>query len=222
MEKISKNSFANRCGGKLDFGLGSRNICLCIWPEELWAGSTNAGHVAGEPGAVCMVASGWLRCLVVEERVAFTVYTNERGCYPQFWISCFKAVFSLFSCYWVSGGTELLKDTFCLWTGSSQQCQCFVCTEHSDVWLSVGGSWCRALVTSPAAFLPLLICFEADEIIYRTPKCFRNNYGAKFLVLRDCLGSCDFGNMSVQNNCTVDLLIFNFHIFFLTSPHGVL
>lgn len=165
---------------------------------------------------------GQLQCPVVEEHAGVTVRTNERGCYLQFWISCLKVVFSLLSCSWASGGIELLKDTFCLWTSSSQQRQCFVCTKYSDLWLSVGGSWCRALVTPPAAFLPLLICFEADEIIYRTPKCFRNNYGAKFLLLRDCRGSCDFGNPSVQNNCTVDLLIFNFHIFFLTSPHGVL
>lgn len=84
----------------------------------------------------------------------------------------------------------------------------------------------RAVVRVWSHFLPafpfLFVCFGTDEIIYRTPKCFRNNYGAKCIVLRDCRGSCDLGSMSVQNNCTVELLIFNFLIFCLTSPHGAL
>lgn len=204
------------------FWLGGRKLCVCIWPWELWGRSTNARLGAGEPVTVCKVALVWLRCLVVEEHIGIIACSSVHGYYLQLSISCFKVVSSLLPCSWVSGGIELLKDTFCLWTGTSQQCWCFVCTDYSGVWLSVWWSWCRALVTS-SAFLPLLICFEADEIICRTPKCFRKNCGPKILVLRVCLGSCDFWNTSAQNNSSrsVDLLIFDFHIFFLTSLPGV-
>lgn len=179
---------------ELDLVLGSRKLCVRIWPGELWAGSTKAGHVSGEPRAVCAVD------------ILF-----------QSWFQPLVLLLSL-------GRNRTIKGHV-LPLNKQLSAMCFVCTEYSDVWLSAVGNRRRAAITS-AAFLPLLMCSEADEIIYRTLECFGNNYQAKFLVLRVgvvlSLWSCGFGNTYVQNNCTIELLIFNFHVLFLTSLHGVL
>lgn len=70
MEKISKNLYATGLHTglwrELDFVLGSRNLCACIWPGEVWAwkhqGCTHSwgaqGCLRGGIGLVALPGGG--------------------------------------------------------------------------------------------------------------------------------------------------------------------